>query len=176
MRDEGGEVLGRGGAGINLLGISLIVLVVGFTILESTGDASLGKRIEDALGFGVLATYGFLTSTTSVRLDGRYLQLVRLFATTRIPVSIITSVSSENGLEVTTADGETYTHIGYGSSLIGDFTGNQRATRVAAKIQARLPPADHATATVTVSRRARPGLALVLVFPPALAGLALALH
>src|SRR3954447_3556052 len=139
VRNDGNEVLGRGGLIIKLLGLAFIPLVVGITVFESTGTAPLGKRVEDALLFGVLATFGLLAATTSVRIDGSDLQLVRLVATTSIPLSMITKVSGENGLEVTTQGGTTYTHIGYGGSLIGALTGNRRATRVAARIQAHLP-------------------------------------
>lgn len=100
------ETLGRGGLVINLLGIACVLMGIGFTLFTATGeDNSLSDVVGEALIFGLIATYGYLTATTSVQVRGDDLVLVRLVAIASLSLSFVSEVDGENGLEVRTKDG-----------------------------------------------------------------------
>jgi hypothetical protein len=147
------KVLGRGGLFIKFMGFGGAVMFLVFAILTATGPSnSLPMTLGDATLFGLLAAVLVLAATTSVRLDGRDLVLVRLFSVTPVPLARIKRASGSNGLEIVTRDGATHTHIGYGSSLIGSLTGNRRSTRVAAAVtDAVQRSGPSATAALSVS-------------------------
>ncbi len=173
----GSEVLGRGGLGINLLGLACVIMSLAFTVLTAGSPANnLGTAVGDALIFGVIAAYGYLTSTTSVEVRGDALVLVRLLSVTSLPWPSVLRVSGENGLEITTKGGQTLTHIGYGSSILGALTGNRRSIRVAGRIKQAMPDQLSLGTTGRATRRPRPGLSLLVVAPLALSALAAVIH
>lgn len=148
------------------------------TVLTAGGPLnSLGDVLADAAIFGALGAFGCLTSTTSVRVSGGDLVLVRLLAVTTVALPEVVGVRGENGLEVETKDGQTLTHIGYGSSLLGTMTGNRRATHVAARVRQRLPESGPSSSPVRGTiRRARPALCLFVVLPLAYSILGAVVH
>ena len=168
MRDRD-DVLGRGGVFINTLGLAGAAMFLAFAVLTATGPSnSLGVALQDAALFGVLAAFMVLIATTSVRVEGRCLTLVRLVSVTVIPFSSIKRVTGGNGLEIETLDGDDYTHIGYGSSLLGSLTGNRRSTRVADaanRAMAQQAAESPRRPVITATSRPRPGLCLVVVLP-----------
>ena len=179
MPDHVVKVLGRGGAITNLIGAAGAVMVFVMAVLTATSPSNgLALTIRDALIFGALAAVFMLLATTSVQLDGRHLVLVRLFSVTHVPMASIKRVSGLNGLEIVTKDGITYTHVGYGSSLLGVLTGNRRSTRVARAIKAELATARPTLHGKDASTRSRPRGALTLFFvlPAAFALIAGSLH
>ena len=126
--------------------------------------------------FGAMATYGYLTSTTSVQVRGDDLAFVGLLLVTRLPLPSVLWVSGEDGLEVATTGGQILTHIGYGSSILGVLTGNRRSNRVAARIRDALPVGGAPGSKGSITRRPRSGLGLLAVVPLALSGLAAVIH
>ena len=172
------QVLGRGGQFISLLGLLLIVGPLALTVLTARGPSDhLRDVLGDAAIFGALATYGYLASTTSVRVCGSDLVLVRLVAVTTVPLLEVSAVSGENGLEVRTRGGQTLTHIGYGSSLLGAMTGNRRSSRVAARIQRAVEVEGASPGGVRgTTRRPRLALSLFVILPVAYSLLGAGIH
>ncbi len=177
MTTGGTEVLGRGGLGINVLALTLIVVSIVFNVLNALAPGShLGAAVGGGMLFGAMATYGYLASTTSVQVRGDDLVLVGLLSVTRLPLPSVLRVSGEDGLEVTTTGGQTLTHMGYGSSVLGALTGNRRSNRVAARIRDALPVGGAPGSKGSTTRRPRPGLRLFAVVPLALSAVAAVIH
>ena len=161
------KLMGLGGSGMFLV----------LTILTATGQSnSLGTTIGDASLFGLLGALLLLAATTSVCTDGQDLVLVRLLAVTRLPLANIKSASGDNGLEIVMADGQTYTHFGYGSSLLGSLTGNRRSTGVAKAIQGAIAQGSAPADMQPVVVRPRFGLGWFVVLPPTFVVIASLVH
>lgn len=160
------------------MGFAGAVMWFTFALVTATGpDNSLALTLRDGALYGILAAGFVLLATTSVRLDAGRLVLVRWLTTTPIPLGSISRASGDDGLEIVTRDGVTYTHIGYGSSLIGSFTGNRRSTRVAAAVTAAVEQAGPSASGVRSSGGGpRLGLCWFIAFPAAFALIAGLVH
>jgi hypothetical protein len=128
-------VLGWGGVGIRGLAFVGVGVFLTLTVLDATqGPPDLGKVLGDCALFGVCLGFMLSMLMTRVAGDASSLILVGLFTITRIPAQDILRIDRVNGMQVVTTTGRRYGHIGYGQSLMAQFTGNRRGKRVATAI------------------------------------------
>ena len=140
------RILGRGGLGMRLLGAAGIALPLLLTYLEASnpaGAAPLSKLVTDWVGFGLVLAFMVNTMTSRIEARRADLVLVNWFTVAVIPANCVLRVDRENGLEILTTLGTRFRHIGYGSSVIANFTGNRRARQAASEIDAWLDTQRH---------------------------------
>ena len=134
------QILAWGGLGVRLLAAAGIASPLALTYLEASNPsgAPLTKLLTDWVGFGLVLA--FMVNSLTSRIQARHadLTLVNWFTVAVTPANCVLRVERENGLEILTTLGTRYRHIGYGYSVIANFTGNRRARRVAPEIDAWL--------------------------------------
>jgi len=116
------------------IGFLLMTILIRFQTLSACASSSavLGAA---AGGEAVLAFIGIWVSDSQL--------IVRNFLSVRtVPISEVIGVSWSSGLRIVTSGGANVGSLAYGSSLIGNLTGNRRSEHVADEINAWIRSSD----------------------------------
>jgi len=149
-------ILGRGGVGGRVVCWVGILLSVAFDVNTGLADNDgIWNVTGQLLGNAAVAALLVTLATVKIETVGVWLGLVGALSVTRIPACAIAAVDNQNGLRISVTDGRSWGHLGYGGSLIGAFTGNDRAQAMANSIEAWRQSLPESHGPVQATRRFR---------------------
>ncbi len=152
MTETGQRTVVRLVAPVFVLAAATVVFLLVFAVLFGLNGPPLGEALADAALFGALAGLDLAMLRVRIVAAPSAVVLHNLVSVTRLPLTSVARVGTEEGLTFEALDGQTYRTIACQSSVLGGLTGYRRANRLAEQLRPVFEP-DPAASELPEKRR-----------------------